>query len=144
MKILFLSRYKEISMKQARIQKFFKGRVEEENFLLIHVSTRVHIKFRQTCNSFSLLPFQEDCPLFFALFYYSFLFLKFEKGVATTVTPLPPPIDPPMWNFDPRLYSPIFSKRLIKFQVPWSVLHSATLEEEGIFIVPYTCYDREP
>ena len=57
--------------------------------------TRVHIKSRQTCNSFSLLPFQENCHLFFALFYYSFLFLKFERGVATPVTP-PPPIDPPM------------------------------------------------
>ena len=29
---------------QARIQKFFKGGLEEEKCLLIHVSTRVHIK----------------------------------------------------------------------------------------------------
>ena len=59
------------------------GGVEEENLkekcLLVHVSTRVHIKTRQTCNSFSPLPFQEDCLLFFALFYYSLLFLKFER-----------------------------------------------------------------
>ena len=38
------------------------------------------MKTRQTCNSFSLLPFQEDCLLFFALFYYTFLFLKLERG----------------------------------------------------------------
>ena len=72
-------------MIQARIQKFFKEGVEEDNFeresLLIHVSTRVHIKTRQTCNSFSLLSFQEDCLLFFALFNYSLLFLKFKRGV---------------------------------------------------------------
>ena len=55
---------------------------------LIHVSTHVHIKNRQTCNFFYLLPFQEDCLLFFALFYYTLLFLKFERGgVATPVTP---------------------------------------------------------
>ena len=63
---------------------FQRGGVEEENFerkiLLIHVSTRVHTKTRQTCNSFSLLPFQEDFFLFFVLFYYSLLFLKFEGG----------------------------------------------------------------
>ena len=64
---------------------FFKGWVEEENverkmFKLIHVSTRVHIKTRQTCNSFSFLRFQEDCLLFFALCYYSLLILKFERG----------------------------------------------------------------
>ena len=34
------------------------------------------------------------CLLFFALFYYSLLFLKFERGVATPVTP---PLDPPMY-----------------------------------------------
>ena len=66
------------------------GGLEEENFerkmlknLLIHVSTRVHIKFRQTCNSFSLLPFQEDCLLFCFILLLSFIF-KFERG-------LPPP-----------------------------------------------------
>ena len=53
-----------------------------------YVSTLVHIKTRQTCNSFSLLPFEEDCLLFFALFYYSLLFLKFERGVATPIIPL--------------------------------------------------------
>ena len=82
---------------QARIQKFFKrgGGHFKEKRLLINVSKRVYIKTRQTCNSFSLLPFQEDCLLFFfALFYYFLLFLKFEKGggVATPV----PPLDPPM------------------------------------------------
>ena len=77
---------------QARIQKFFKGglrsKILKEKCLLIHVSTRVHIKTRQTCNSFSLLPFQEDCLLFFffALFYYSLIFLKFERGVALAGT----------------------------------------------------------
>ena len=64
----------------------------KEKSLLIHVSTRVHIKTRQTCNSFPLIPFQEDCLLIFALFYYSFLFLKFERweggGGASTVTPI--------------------------------------------------------
>ena len=57
---------------QARIKKFFKskvgGGVEEEKCLLIHLLTRVHVKTRHTCNSFSFLPFQEDCLLFFALF----------------------------------------------------------------------------
>ena len=57
-----------------------RRKIWKEKCLLIHVSTRVHIKTRQTCNSFSLLPFQEDGLLFFALFYYSLLFLKFEKG----------------------------------------------------------------
>ena len=53
-----------------------RGKILKEKCLLIHVSTRVHIKTRQTCNSFSLLPFQEDCLLFFALFYYSLLFFE--------------------------------------------------------------------
>ena len=48
----------------------WEGNFEGKMFL-IHVSTRVHIKTRQTCNSFSLLLFQEDCLLFFALFYNS-------------------------------------------------------------------------
>ena len=88
---------------QARIQKFFKGggglrnKILKEKCLLIDVSTRVHMKTRQTCNSFSLLPFLEDCLLFLALFYYSLSFLKFERvdGVKKPVTPLPP-LDPPM------------------------------------------------
>ena len=65
---------------QAPIQKFFKGGVEEEKCLLIHVSTHVHIKTTQTYNSFSLLTFQEDCLLFFALFDYSLLLLKGRGG----------------------------------------------------------------
>ena len=60
----------------ARIQKFFKGglrrKILKEKCLLIHVSTRVYIKTRQRCNSFSLLPFQEDYLLFFALFFVCF------------------------------------------------------------------------
>ena len=71
-----------------------KRKILKEKCLLIHVSTRVRIKTSQTCNSFSLLPFQGDCLLFFALFYYSILFLKFERGIATPVTP--PPFDSPM------------------------------------------------
>ena len=38
--------------------------------------------------------FQEVCLLFFALFYYSLLFLKFERGRG--YNPRNPPIDPPM------------------------------------------------
>ena len=59
-----------------------RRKILKEKCLLIHISTREHIKTRQTCNSFSLLPFQEDCLLFFALYYryYSLLFLKFERG----------------------------------------------------------------
>ena len=77
---------------QARIQKFFKGglrkKILKEKCLLIHVSKRVHIKTRQTYNILSFLPFQDDFLLFFALFYYSFLFLKFERGegCSTPVT----------------------------------------------------------
>ena len=62
-----------------------RRKILKQKCLLIHLSTRVHIKTRQTCNSFSLLPFQEDCHIYFVLFYYSLLFLKLEKGreVAT-------------------------------------------------------------
>ena len=56
-----------------------KRKILKEKCLLIHV----------TCNSFSLLLFQEYCLLFFALFYYSLLYLKFERGGATPVTPPP-------------------------------------------------------
>ena len=61
---------------QARTQKFFKGGGWGwgGKFWKKNVSMRVHIKTRQTCNSFSLLPFQEDCLLFFALFHSSLLF----------------------------------------------------------------------
>ena len=34
-----------------------RRKILKEKCLLIHVSTRVHIKTRQTCKSFSLLPF---------------------------------------------------------------------------------------
>ena len=68
-----------------------RRKILKEKCLFIHVSTGVHIKTRQTCTSFSLLPFQDDCLQFFALFYYSLLFLKFERGV---VPPCPPP---PLW-----------------------------------------------
>ena len=83
---------------QARIQKFFKGggvggKFLKEKCLLIHVSTRVNIKTRQMFNSFSLLPFQEDCLLFFSLL-LSFIFEILKGGgVATLVIP---PLDPPM------------------------------------------------
>ena len=79
---------------QARIQKFFKGGGgggwgwKFWKCLLMHVSTRVHIKTRHACNYLSLLPFQGDCLLFFALIYYILLFLKLERGVATPVSPL--------------------------------------------------------
>ena len=65
--------------------------IEEENFeRKMFVDTH---KTRQTCNSFSPLPFQQDCLLIFALFYYSLLFLKLEiggggGGAATPVFPL--------------------------------------------------------
>ena len=62
------------------------GGVEEENFeRKMFFDTRINActhKNRQTCNYFSLLPFQEDY-----LYYYSLLFLKFEREVATPVTP---------------------------------------------------------
>ena len=53
--------------------------VKEENFerkmfLMIHESMRVHIKTRQTCNSFSHLPFQEDCILHVFVLLLSFIF----------------------------------------------------------------------
>ena len=69
-------------------RKFSKGGLrrkilKEKCFLIhVHVSTRVHIKTRRTCNSFSL-PFQEDF-FYFLLFYYSLLFLKFWRGGGAT------------------------------------------------------------
>ena len=82
-----------------RILKFFKvggwgWKILKEKCLLIHISTGVHIKTRQTCNSFSLLPFHEDCLLFFAFFYYSLLLLKFKRRGCN---PRSPPLDPPMF-----------------------------------------------
>ena len=44
-----------------------------------------------------LFPFQEDCFLFFVLFFYTPFPFKFERGGATLVTP-PPLLDPPMYN----------------------------------------------
>ena len=84
-------------------ENFQRGRglrreILKKKSLLIHVSTRVHIKTRQTCNSFSLLPFQEDCLLFFALFYYSLLFSKFDRGGGCNPCNPPPPLDSPL-NF---------------------------------------------
>ena len=77
---------------QARIQKFFKGgglrkKILKEKCLLIHVSTRVHIKTRQTCNS--------TVFYFLLCFYYSLLFLKSERGGCNPRNPNPP-LDPPM------------------------------------------------
>ena len=60
----------------------------------INTCTCTH-KTRQNCNSLSLLPFQENCLLFFALF-YSLLFLKFERGGGVQPPYYPLPLDPPM------------------------------------------------
>ena len=65
-----------------------RRKILEEKCLLIHVLTRVHIKTRQTYNSSSLLPFQEDCFLFFLL-YFNTLFYFWNLNP-------PPPLDPPM------------------------------------------------
>ena len=62
--------------------------------MLIHVSTRLQRKTRQTCNSFSLFPFQEVCLTYFALFYYFFYFWNVRGGGCT---PRNPPLDSPMW-----------------------------------------------
>ena len=74
-----------------------RGGIEEENFeIYMFVDTRINActqKTSQTCNPFSLLPFQEDCLLFFALFYHSFLFLKFQRKGCN---PRNPHLDPPM------------------------------------------------
>ena len=87
----------------------------KEKCLLIHVSTREHIKTRQTCNSFSLHHFQEEFLLFFALFYYSFLFLEFERGVAT---PVIPPLDPPM----PISSNPACIRAFLKTPSPFYII----------------------
>ena len=80
-------------MYQARIQKVLKGvsrrKILKEKCLLIHVSTRVHIKTRQTCNSFSFLPFQEDCLLFFLLCFITlFYFWNLKGGLQLPLLPL--------------------------------------------------------
>ena len=57
---------------------WLRRKILKEKCLLIHVSTRVHIKPGQICNSFS--PFSRGLSSIFALFYYSLLFfLKFER-----------------------------------------------------------------
>ena len=81
---------KDVSGKNL-LKGVLRRKIFKENCLLIHVSTCVNMKTRQTCNSFSFLPFQEDCLLCFALFYYSLLFLKFGRGVQP---PYPPPHNP--------------------------------------------------
>ena len=64
-------------------------------FWKIHVSTHVLIKTRQTCNSFFLLPFQEDCLFnFFFVLLLSFIF-EIRKGGGCDPRN-PPPLDPPM------------------------------------------------
>ena len=70
-----------------------RGKILKEKCLLI---TRTCIKActhktRQTCNAFSFLPIQEDCLLFFALFYYSPFFEFFLNN------PLPP-LDSPLFD----------------------------------------------
>ena len=67
------------------------GKFRKKKWLLIHVPTRVHIKTRQTCKSFCLLPFQEDCLLFLALFYYSLLIFEIWKGGGGCNARNPPP-----------------------------------------------------
>ena len=60
-----------------------RWKILKEKCLLIHIKTILSF------NSFSLLPFQEVCFFFFVLFFFSFLFLKFEKG-GGVATPVPP------------------------------------------------------
>ena len=71
------------------IWNFYSTAVEENFERKMFVDTRINActhKTRQTCNSFSLLPFQEDCLLFFASFIFEIW--KGGGGVATPVTPL--------------------------------------------------------
>ena len=51
----------------------------EKMFVDTRINACTH-KTIQTCNFSPHFPFQEDCLLFFALFSYSLLFLKFEGG----------------------------------------------------------------
>ena len=91
-----------------------RRKILEEKCLLIHVSTRVHIKTRQTYNSFSLLPFQEDCLLFCTLFYYSLFVLKFEMGGCN---PRNPPLDPPMYFTSKRCIKLTKRESTLKYTV---------------------------
>ena len=97
----------------------------------MRVSTRVHMRTRQTCNSFSLLPFQEDCLLFFALFYCSLFFLGNVKRGGGVATPVIPPLDPPMFYkvWDPPPLPQLFyvsfrvnfDKRIYVHQIYWCI-----------------------
>ena len=89
---------------QARIQNFFNGgglrrKILKEKCFLIVILTRVHITIRQTCSSLSLLPFREDCLLFFALFFTLFYFWNLKEGGGWNPRNPLPPLDPPMHPF---------------------------------------------
>ena len=62
-----------------------------EKCLLIHLSTRVHIKTRQTCNYFSLFLFKRIASYFLLCFITLFYFWNLKGRVATAVTT---PLDP--------------------------------------------------
>ena len=75
-------------------EKFFKagegGGGEEEHFerkmfvvRLLHarINACTHKNYRQTCISFSLLPFQEDCLLFCFVLLLSFFYICFGCGL---------------------------------------------------------------
>ena len=77
-------------------RNFSKGggvrrKILKEKCLLIHISTRVHMKTWQTCNSFSLLPFPEDCQTFFCFVLLLSTLFIFEiwKGGLQPPSPLP-------------------------------------------------------
>ena len=74
-------------------RKFSKGgglrrKILKEKSLLIHVSRGVHIKTKQNATLSLFFLFKRIVFYIFALFYYSLLIFKFERGVANTVTPL--------------------------------------------------------
>ena len=73
---LYQDEKRSADLSQARIQKFLKGGGVRRKILKEECLTRVHIKTRQTCNSLSLLSFQEDCLLFFC--FVSLLSFSFE------------------------------------------------------------------
>ena len=88
-------------------RNFSKGggvrrKILKEKCLLIHVSSRVHIKTTQTCNSFSLLHFQENCLLFFCIvLLHSFIYDIWKEEGGGVATPIPRPLlDPPMYYTD--------------------------------------------
>ena len=59
---------------------------------ILKEKTCVHIKTRQTCNAFSLFPFQWECLLFLLFFLLSFIFEIWRGGYYPPL----PPLDPPM------------------------------------------------